>query len=227
LGAASALIEQLEQDLAQKAQECEDADDKELALHKKLGARVAALQARIDKLQLQSSAAKAIAPSQSSKAPIFQMKESGSAGSLGSAVMSPAAPSSASRKRRAPEDEEQAAQSQTHPAVTTRAIYAPKPATTTLVKEACATTKPSSGTLPLAVQRNVVNKASFPPSEQMASWMPKSPKKGPSATLQDRTNLLQPRQAGATTQDSHFLTKLSRFRPPPSIHVEAAPIAPS
>lgn len=231
LGAASALIEQLEHDLAQKAQECEDADDKELALrkdNKKLGARVAALQARIDKLQLQGSAVKATAPLHNNKASMGQMKESGSAGSLNNAVLSPAGPPSASRKRRAPEDEEQAAQSQSHPAVTTRAIYAPK-LVTSLVKEVSTTTKPSSSVQLLAVQRNIVKKdSSSPPSVQVASKVLKSPKKGPSATLQDRTNLLQSRQAEtATMKDTHFLTKLNRFRPPSSINVEATPVAPS
>jgi hypothetical protein len=218
LSAATALIEQLEQDLAQKAQECEDADDKELALrkdNKKLGARVAALQARLDKLQLQAStAAKAVtAPLQGNRSPVG-IRESNSGGSLSSAVPSTVAPSSASRKRRAPEDEEQTTKSQSHPAVTTRAIYAPKSATS-LVKEVAATKAPQQ------VERIVVKKASFPPSEVLSSRLTKSPKK-----LQDRTNLLQPRSNPTAGQDS-LLTKLNRFRPPPAINIETSPVAPS
>lgn len=224
LAAANNLIEQLEQDLAQKAQECEDADDKELALrkdNKKLAARIANLQAKVEKLQLHVSVSRSAATSTVKVSTIVPSRsvEGG---------ISNATTSSVSKKRRAPEEEDQVKEDDRLQA---RAIYAPKLMTSTGNPNArIVSTLKATGTTreqpPIVAQRAIASqprlvsemKPSHSPSNLLAKKL-KSPTKGNNLTLQDRTNLMQPRQLnalqdGGTGQGNNpFLTKLNRYRP--------------
>jgi hypothetical protein len=225
----------------------------ELALrkdNKKLAARIAALQIKVEKLQFQSSVvAKPISlqgsskttactPSSVNKSP--EMKRGGMT-SIGLSPHPP--PSGASRKRRAPEEEEgkEVVDGQ---AVLTRAIYAPKPSISapstakavvggggvggarkiaSLNKPegitTTTTTNPSSSSSAATTTTAVASKRETP-SDVIAKRL-KSP--GKEGTLQDRTNL-QSRQATASQhpentkgipgQDNPFMAKLNRFRAP-------------
>lgn len=210
---STAIIEQLEYDLAQKAQECEDADDKELALrkdNKRLAARMVTLQTKIEKLQ-QTASPVSLPSSQSAVSPNAIVSEL-----TPKRATVAQAPSSSSRKRRAPEDEDMGdiADVVSAPA-STRAIYAPKvtaprPVKTTSLPSVTVAPKPATNQITSAP----IRKISHSPSDLIAKRM-RSPKKD---SLQDRTNLQQPRQQSEKPtpngDSQHFMAKLNRYRPP-------------
>ncbi|UZJ53148.1 hypothetical protein CBS101457_002468 [Exobasidium rhododendri] len=252
---ATSSIEQLEQELAYKAQECEDADDKELALrknNKKLTAKVATLQAKMEKMQAQGQLQRATKTIPSSHSAVNNDRAVERVAAQEMPHVSPV-----SRKRSAPDEESSGKEAEENAATTTRAIYAPKPS----IAAAPSSTTPTTSTT--KVVRKVAtlggnsaflhaskpsNHAILPPSAALhpsvAGGNPTSKRASPSdlivkrlkspskeGTLQDRTNL-QSRQASASTQeatmnkvgqDNHFLTKLNRFRPTSSQVMPARP----
>lgn len=194
--------------------------------NKKLAARIANLQAKVEKLQLQTPASRS-ATMNNGKVSAAIVPSRSIEGGVSSAVST-----STSRKRRAPEEEDQAKEDDRQQAITTRAIYAPKLTTSTANSniKSVSTSKLISNTKeqqqpPTVAQRAIASqpkncpetKPFHSPSELLAKKF-KSPTKGTSSTLQDRTNLMQPRQLntlqdGISQGNNLFLTKLNRYRP--------------
>lgn len=209
-----------------------DCSWQELALrkdNKKLAARIATLQAKVDKLLAQTP--RASIGSKPASAVTMANKASDRGEGVGSGNIAAGTNSSGSRKRRAPEEDDSTRECEAQTA-TTRAIYAPKPAplTTTNTVRAIAPAKNSA----VLTSRNMapppVAVGKKTPSELLASKL-RSP--GREATLQDRTNLLsrQPsleggQSSGRTGQDSNFMTKINRFRGP-STHIMAGRVGSS